>query len=114
MEKNISKTQRIANELLIERYKPILVIQLSVNATRNLGGKIKNFAEDVSERTRYEVLIFPDEKETSVKIVSICNTEKENIEDIKEYVYKKYEGYTTNKNPFKTIKDRIDENKNER
>jgi len=114
MEKNISKTERIANELLIERYKPILVIQLSVSATRNLGGKLKQFAEDISERTIYEVLIFPDEKETSIKIVSICNSETQNIEDIKEYVYKKYEGYKDGNGPFNTIKDRIDNSKNEK
>ena len=50
----------------------------------------------VSQITRYlynEVLIFPDEKETSVKIISICNTETTNIEEIKNYVYKKYENY---------------------
>jgi|TARA_B100001778_G_C18020521_1_gene376362 hypothetical protein len=114
MEKNISKTERIANELLIERYKPILVIQLSVSTTRNLSGKLKQFAEDISERTRYEVLIFPDEKETSVKIISICNTETTNIEEIKNYVYKKYENYRVDKGPFNQIKDRINDGKNER
>ena len=75
---------------------------------------IKEFAEDISERTRYEVLIFPDEKETSIKIVSICNSETQNIEDIKEYVYKKYEGYKDGNGPFNTIKDRIDNSKNEK
>ena len=112
MKKNITKTEIIANELLLERYKPIMIIHLSRTTTQKLSNKLKQFAEDISKQTRYEVLVFPDEKDTSVKIVSVCGTETENIKDLKKYIYDKYEKPQPKTTPFTTIKDII-KDKNE-
>ena len=49
MKKNITKTEIIANELLLERYKPIMIIQLSRTTTQKLSNKLKQFAEDIPE-----------------------------------------------------------------
>ena len=91
MPKEINNTERLANELLLERYKPLMVVKLSRSATISLSDKLKTFALDLSDKTNYEVLLFPDEEITSVEIVSVCNTNKLDIEDIREYVYGKYE-----------------------
>ena len=74
MPKEISNTERLANELLLERYKPLMVVKLSRSATNSLSDKLKTFALDLSDKTNYEVLLFPDEDITSVEIVSVCNT----------------------------------------
>ena len=75
--------------------------------------KLKTFALDLSDKTNYEVLLFPDEDITSVEIVSVCNTEKLDIENIKEYVYGKYEKKENLKDtPYTKAKDFINK-KNE-
>ena len=105
MSKNITNTERIANELLIEKYKPLMVIKLSSKATTNLKGKLEEFALDVSKKTKYEVLIFPDEGVTEVKIVSVCNSEKIKLEELQNQIYSKEK---KPKNiPYTSIKDKL-------
>ena len=106
MTKNITNTERIANELLLEKYKPLMVIKLSNNATNNLQNKLEKFALDVSKKTKYEVLIFPNEEKTEVKIVSVCGAENISLEELQKQVYKK----NVNKNSntvFTTIKEKL-------
>ena len=111
MSKDITNTERIANELLLEKYKPLMVVKLSGRATNNLKGNLKDFAVDISKKTKYEVLIFPDEDITEVKIVSVCNSEKMKLEDLQNYIYGKEKN--THKNiPYTPIKDKI-KDKNE-
>tara|TARA_R110000824_G_scaffold112198_2_gene261280 strand:- start:617 stop:961 length:345 start_codon:yes stop_codon:yes gene_type:complete len=106
MSKNITNTERIANELLLEKYKPLMVVKLSHKATNNLQGKLKEFAFNISKKTKYEVLIFPDEVTTEVKIVSVCNTEKIELKDLQNEIYSK--GKEKLKNiPFTPIKDKV-------
>ena len=108
MSKEINNTERLANELLLERYKPLMVVKLSRSATTSLSDKLKAFALDLSEKTNYEVLLFPDEDTTSVEIVSVCNTNKLDVEDIREYVYGKYEKKENLTNtPYTRVKDFI-------
>ncbi len=110
MSKNITNTERIANELLLEKYKPIMVIKLSKKATTNLKGKLEIFALDVSKKTKYEVLIFPDEEKTEVNIVSVCNSEIISLEDLRKYIYSKDRQKDKLKHtPFTTIKDKLKE-----
>ena len=107
MTKEISNTERISNELLIEKYEPVMVIALSHSTTIRLIGKLKEFALDISSRTNYEVLLFPDEEQTTVNIVSVCNTDKIDLQAIKDYIYKKYEQNNLEHTPFTKIKDII-------
>ena len=89
MEKDLTNTKILANELLMEKYKPVMVIKLSKNTTLRLISRLKEFAMDIREKTHYEVLIFPDEEKTEVEIVSICKSEYQEIESIKNYIYKR-------------------------
>ena len=108
MKKEISKTEILVNELILEKYKPVMVIQLS----RNTTNKLKEWGEDISKQTGYEVLVFPDEKDTSVKIVSVYGTEMDTLENINEYIEKKEKPPRLKNTPFTTIKDII-KNKDE-
>ena len=108
MEKNISKTERIANELLLEKYKPLLVIKLSDKSTNNLKGKLEDFAVDVSKKTNYEVLIFPNEEKTEVKIVSVCDSKNITLEELQKEIYQKDKTKTPDI-PFTTIKEKLRE-----
>ena len=75
MVKEITNTERIANELLIEKYRPIMVIKLSKSTTLRVGSDLEKFALDISEKSGYEVLLLPDEDKTEIEIVSVCNSE---------------------------------------
>lgn len=108
MSKDITNTERIANELLLEKYKPLMVVKLSHKATNNLQGKLEEFALNISKKTKYEVLLFPDEDITEVKIVSVCNSEKMDLKDLQKKVYNKNKDKLKN-TPFTTVKDKVKE-----
>ena len=112
MSKDITNTERIANELLLEKYRPLMVVKLSKSTTLRIGD-LEKFALDLSDKSGYEVLLFPDEEETDIKVVSVCNSETENIKELKDYVYKKYETTLLNNSPYKKVKDYIKKDKNE-
>tara|TARA_R110000824_G_scaffold311062_1_gene498269 strand:+ start:395 stop:739 length:345 start_codon:yes stop_codon:yes gene_type:complete len=107
MPKEISNTEKVINELLIEKYKPVMVVKLSVITTSKLSYRLEEFAGDISKKTGYEVLLFPDEEETSVKIISIFGTEIEKIKELREYIYEKYEKPNFTNIPFTSIKEII-------
>tara|TARA_R100000322_G_scaffold45588_1_gene28605 strand:+ start:307 stop:648 length:342 start_codon:yes stop_codon:yes gene_type:complete len=113
MEKDLTNTKILANELLMEKYKPVMVIKLSKNTTLRLISRLKEFAMDIREKTHYEVLIFPDEEKTEVEIVSICKSEYQEIESIKNYIYKKYETEDLSNVPYTRIIDKLKEKNNE-
>jgi len=112
MSKNITNTERIANELLIEKYRPLMIVKLSKSTTLRVGD-LQKFGLEISDKSGYEVLLFPDEEETDIKIVSVCNSEVEDIEELKDYIYKKYETTLLDNSPYKKVKDYIKTNKNE-
>ena len=114
MVEKVNKSKRITNELLLETYKPLLLIKLSPSTTIRLGDTIEKFALDISEKSGYEVLTFPNEEETDIKVVSICESESIDISELKEYIYSKYKSKKLIDTPFTTIKDIIEKrNKNE-
>ena len=41
------------------------------------------------EKTGYTVLVFPNEETTSAEIISVCGSRMTDIDEIKEYIYKK-------------------------
>jgi hypothetical protein len=115
MTKEIIKTDslRIANDLLLEKYMPVMVVTLSRKTTITLSDKLKEFALDLSTKTGYEVLLFPDEDKTSVNIISVCNHRQVEIDDIKEYVYGKYKSDVKEEIPYTKITDRLNKNKDD-
>ena len=112
MSKNITNTERIANELLLEKYRPLMMVKLSKPTTLRIGD-LEKFAFDLSDKSGYEVLLFPDEEETDIKIVSVCDSKFKDIEELKSYIYKKYETTLLNNSTYKKVKDYIKPNKDE-
>jgi len=109
MTKEIINTDslRIANELLLEKYMPVMVVTLSRKTTVTLSDKLKDFALDLSKKTGYEVLLFPDEDKTSVDIISVCGNKQIEIDNLKEYVYGKYRNPEEEEIPYTKIIDRL-------
>ena len=114
MNNNVKNVEATPNKSLLEKYKPILMVKLSTPATIRLGDTLEKFISDISEKSGYEVLTFPNEEETDIKVVSICESESIDISELKEYIYSKYKSKKLIDTPFTTIKDIIEKrNKNE-
>ena len=112
MSKDITNTERIANELLLEKYRPLMVVKLSKPTTLRIGD-LEKFALDLSDKSGYEVLLFPDEEDTDIKIVSVCDSEFKDIEELKSYIYKRYETTLLSNSKYTKVKDYIKKDKNE-
>ena len=88
-----------------------MVVKLSKPTTLRVGSDLEKFALDISDKSGYEVLLFPDEDKTEIEIVSVCNSKFVELEDIKNYVYEKYENKLLDNSPYTRAKDFI-KNKN--
>ena len=106
MDKN--EINKIINELSLEKYKPVMILKLSANATRSIGEGLKQLGDDIMKKTGYPVLIFPNEEITSGEVVSVCESRILDIDEIKEYIYKKNEESNLRETPFTTIKNIIE------
>ena len=85
MEDNLKETKKVANELLLEKYEPILVIKLiRIPPVEELQA----FASKIQKDFGYQTLVLPGELETTVDIISVCKSESTEIEELKEKVYK--------------------------
>ncbi len=78
------ETKKIANELLLEKYEPILVIKLGHVPKHD---ELQSFAQRIQEQFGYLTLVLPGELQSSVEIVSVCKSEIVEIEQLKEDVY---------------------------
>ena len=85
MTDKLENTKKIANELLLEKYEPILVIKLIRIPPVD---ELQAFASKIQKDFGYQTLVLPGELETTVDIISVCNSESMEIEDLKEEVYK--------------------------
>lgn len=113
MEKSISNTEIIANELLLEKYQPILVIKLMRIPPMN---ELQQFVEQISENFGYKTLVLPGELETTVEIVSVCNSEVKELETIQKEVFDlldRLENEEVEDIPYKTAQEIVDKNKSE-
>lgn len=108
MDKKENEINKISNELLLEKYKPVMILKLSRNATRSLGEDLKQLGDNIMEKTGYPVLVFPNEEITSGEIVSVCESRIVDMDKIKEYIYKKNEESNFIETPFTTIKNIIE------
>mgnify|MGYP001277752492 FL=1 len=104
-------TKKIANELLLEKYEPILVIKLiRIPPVEELQA----FASKIQKDFGYQTLVLPGEIETTVDIISVCKTESVEIENLKEKVYKTcrlLEQELEKPVEFKTAKEIIEDGK---
>ena len=111
----LESTKAAANELLLEKYEPILVIKLRrIPAVEELH----SFANKIQEDFNYPTLVLPGELETTVDIVSVCKSKIVEIEELKAQVFKCIENLDTeieeinNSTPLKRAKDLLDGEKN--
>ena len=88
-----------------------MVVKLSKPTTLRVGSDLEKFALDISNKSGYEVLIFPEEDKTEIEIVSVCNSKFVELEEIKDYIYKKYENKLLHGSPYKKVKDVINKDK---
>ena len=104
-------TKKIANELLLEKYEPILVIKLiRIPPVEELQA----FASKIQKDFGYQTLVLPGELETTVDIISVCKSESTEIEELKEQVYKTcklLEQELEKPVEFKTAKEIIEDGK---
>ena len=85
MTDKLENTKKIANELLLEKYEPILVIKLIRIPPVD---ELQAFASKIQKDFGYQTLVLPGELETTVDIISVCKSESTEIEELKEQVYK--------------------------
>jgi len=112
MENKYTSVKKIAKELALEDYKPVMVIKLSKETTRTVVN-LKEFTKRITEETGYTTLTFPNENETSAKIISIYESERVDIDTLKEYIYGKYGDDELIDTPYTKIKDMVSrKNKN--
>ena len=111
MTKKNNKAGEVVNDLLLQNYKPILMVKLSTPSTVRLGENIEKFALDISKKTGYEVLMFPNEEETDLKLVSVCGVKTKEIEELRNYIFDKYKSTDLKNTPFTKIKDIIKKRK---
>ena len=112
MKEERKNTERVANELLLEKYEPILVIKLMrIHSMEELNHFITKIQEDFG----YNTLVLPGELETSVEVVSVCNAEIKDINELKENVnnlIKSLEQESKEPVTFKTAKEITDGEEN--
>jgi len=106
MENKYTTVKKMAKELALEDYKPVMILKLSKQSTITIGN-LKEFTKRVTEETGYIVLVFPNENETSGKIISIYDSERVDIDVLKEYIYGKYGADELTDRPYTKIKDFI-------
>jgi cupin superfamily acireductone dioxygenase involved in methionine salvage len=110
MENKYITVKKIAKELALEDYKPVMILKLSKQATMTIGD-LKEFVQKITKETGYTTLVFPNENETSGKIISIYDSEKVDIDVLKEYIYGKYGDDELTDTPYTKIKDLVGKKK---
>jgi hypothetical protein len=65
--------------LLNEKYEPILVIQLLRVPPQD---ELQAFAKGLSEQFGYKVLVLPGDIETKVELISVLKTDVKKVEDL--------------------------------
>jgi|TARA_R100000664_G_C2745655_1_gene133441 hypothetical protein len=111
MAKDNSATKLAANQLLLEKYEPILVIKIMrIPPVEELQAFTKKIQTDFG----YNTLVLPGELDTSVEILSVCDVEVTDLEKLQKMVYdniKLLEEDGAEEVTFKTAKEIGDEKK---
>ena len=109
MEKDNSATKLAANQLLLEKYEPILVIKLMRIPPVE---ELHTFTKKIQTDFGYNTLVLPGELDTSVEILSVCDIKVKDVEKLQQMVYDniKLLGEDSSEEvTFKTAKDISDE-----
>jgi len=90
--KNITNTEKIANELLIERYEPIMVLKLNIDYIRGMSDtELKDKTKDVSEHTGYKVLLLPTSGDSDAKIIGVCGTQQFDMHELQGLIFDSFD-----------------------
>ena len=58
MKDNHKSIKKLAKELALEDYKPVMILKLSKEATLTVGDNIRGWSKQISKETGYTVLGF--------------------------------------------------------
>ena len=72
------------NKELLEKYEPVLVVQLLRVPPMN---EIQGFAQKLQNDFGYKVLILPGDIETKVELLSVLKSEVKSIRELQEKVF---------------------------
>tara|TARA_R110000765_G_scaffold296590_1_gene391725 strand:- start:190 stop:531 length:342 start_codon:yes stop_codon:yes gene_type:complete len=90
--KNITNTEKIANELLIERYEPIMVLKLNIDYISGMSDtELKDKTKDVSEHTGYKVLLLPTSGDSDAKIIGVCGTQQFDMHELQGLIFDSFD-----------------------
>ena len=111
MTKDNSATKLAANQLLLEKYEPILVIKLMRIPPME---ELQAFTKKLQKEFGYNTLVLPGELETSVNILSVCDIEVVDKEKLQQMVYdniKLLEKDSVDEIKFKTASEIVEDGK---
>ena len=112
--KDITNTEKIANQLLIEKYEPILLLKLNMDYISEMNDtELKDKTKDVSEHTGYKVLLLPTSGENDAKIIGVCGTQQFDINELQDIIFDSFDDVDIMLGSFdkvqKFIKDRYND-----
>ena len=90
--KEITNTERIAKQLLIEKHEPILVLKLNINEVVNMDeSELKAKIREVGEQTGYKVLLLTTKGDSDAKIIGVCETEQFDIDELQDIIFESFD-----------------------
>lgn len=112
--KNITNTEKIANELLIEKYEPIMVLKLNIDYIGGMSDtELKDKIKEVSEDTGYKVLLLPTSGDSDAKIIGVCGTQQFDMHELQGIILDSFDDVDIMMGSFtkveKFIKDRYND-----
>jgi hypothetical protein len=90
--KGITNTEKIVNELIIEKYEPIMVLKLNIDYISSMSDtELKDKTKEVSEHTGYKVLLLPTSGESDAKIIGVCGTQQFDIHELQSIIFDSFD-----------------------
>ena len=112
--KEITNTERIAKQLFIEKYEPILVLKLNIDDVVNMDEKeIKTKIREVGEQTGYKVLLLTTKGDSDAKIIGVCETEQFDIEKLQDIIFESFDDVDIMMGSYDKVKDFMKNRHNE-
>ena len=112
--REITNTEIIANELLIEKYEPIMVLKLNIDYISGMSDtELKDKTKDVSEHTGYKVLLLPTSGESDAKIIGVCETQQFDIEKLQDVIFESFDDVDIMMGSYDKVKDFMKNRHNE-
>ena len=112
--KEITNTERIANQLLIEKYEPILVLKLNIDYVAHMDeDELKTKAKDVREQTGYKVLLLTTKGDSDAKVIGVCGTKQFDIDELQDIIFESFDDVDIMMGSYDKVKDFMKNRNNE-